>query len=694
MRAAFVALLFAALCSAQYSPPSGGGGGGSGTVTSITFAGTANQISVAGTCTVTTSGTCTASLPSAITLPGTLVGPSTISINSSGGTLLSQPSNASIYSFGANSRLVSGSIANPAFFTSARWDGTVGTPTAVQSGEQIGGYNSYAYDGATLIGPLGSFRCFANQNQGVGSGGTYCEVATTADGSTTLTSRVRWEANGGITVPSSVTGGNKGAGTINATGLYQANVQVATLSGTEALINKTYNGNTFTAGTGVLTIAASKTLTANNTLTITATDGITMTTPTTSFTAARTDAANTFTGTQTIGALVATTFNGNTFTTGTGVLTIAAGKTLTANNSLTLAGTDATTMTFPTTNATIARTDAAQSFTGVQTFVAPILGTPTSATLTNATGLPAAGVVGTAAVLNGNNVFTANGALSSGNGPVATFNGTWITGGSATTTKPYVLIEPAGTTSTSWSTSSTGVGINCASGNTGNSLDAQIAGVSKFSVSCAAGTLVTLGNITFAGGLITTATNTPMQIFGNNISNANLFGVILTGNSGSQFSATSGSGGAVKITPVYNQVSGTAANTDLLINRTNTAVGSGAQLYQDWQLAGVSQAKLSVGGDFTGRSHGSAGTVPGISGCSAGTQTGGATIGTFASGTTGACTVVLTFAFTAPTGWFCAATNRTTIGNTFSQSASSTTTCTLTGTTVTGDVIPFSAHYY
>lgn len=49
-------------------------------------------------------------------------------------------------------------------------------------------------------------------------------------------------------------------------------------------------------------------------------------------------------------------------------LTIANGKTLTANHSLTLAGTDSTTMTFPGTSATIARTDAAQTFTGVQDF--------------------------------------------------------------------------------------------------------------------------------------------------------------------------------------------------------------------------------------------------------------------------------------------------------------------------------------
>lgn len=112
----------------------------------------------------------------------------------------------------------------------------------------------------------------------------------------------------------------------------------------------------------------------------------TVTLPDAAFTVARTDAANTFTGTQTIGALTVTTVNGNTFTTGTGVLTIAAAKTLTANNTLTLAGTDATTMTFPTTSATIARTDAANTFTGVQTITNLTLPTAGQIKLTVPTG--------------------------------------------------------------------------------------------------------------------------------------------------------------------------------------------------------------------------------------------------------------------------------------------------------------------
>lgn len=54
---------------------------------------------------------------------------------------------------------------------------------------------------------------------------------------------------------------------------------LATLAGTEAFTNKTYNGNTWTAGTGTLTIAAGKTLTGSNSITLAGTDSTTMTFP-------------------------------------------------------------------------------------------------------------------------------------------------------------------------------------------------------------------------------------------------------------------------------------------------------------------------------------------------------------------------------------------------------------------------------
>jgi len=68
-----------------------------------------------------------------------------------------------------------------------------------------------------------------------------------------------------------------------------------------------------------------------------------------------------------------------------------------------------------------------------------------------------------------------------GSAPAKTFTGTWFSGGTATTTKPHVLIEPAGTTSTAWSTNGTGLGVNAASGFTGNLLDLQVNGVRMLS---------------------------------------------------------------------------------------------------------------------------------------------------------------------------------------------------------------------
>jgi len=82
-------------------------------------------------------------------------------------------------------------------------------------------------------------------------------------------------------------------------------------------------------------------------------------------------------------------------------------------------------------------------------------------------------------------------------------DGAWYTGGSATTTKPYINIEPSGTTSTGWSTSGTGLGINATTGFAGNLIDAQVNGSSKFSVA-------SNGNVigaTISGSLIIVAPN-------------------------------------------------------------------------------------------------------------------------------------------------------------------------------------------
>lgn len=57
-----------------------------------------------------------------------------------------------------------------------------------------------------------------------------------------------------------------------------------------------------------------------------------------------------------------------------------------------------------------------------------------------------------------------------------------FSGGSATTTKPLMLLEPTGTTSTGWSTAGTLLGINGENAFTGNLFDAQTNGVSMLAI--------------------------------------------------------------------------------------------------------------------------------------------------------------------------------------------------------------------
>jgi hypothetical protein len=120
--------------------------------------------------------------------------------------------------------------------------------------------------------------------------------------------------------------------------------------------------------------------------------------------------------------------------------------------------------------------------------------------------------VSTATVSSGNITLTGrfisslNGAASA---PPGTFTGTWFTGGTATTTKPQVLIEPTGTTSTAWSTSGTGLGVNAPSGFAGRLLDLQVNGTSAFDVTSTETRLSRLRVGPDSGkGIISYATNT------------------------------------------------------------------------------------------------------------------------------------------------------------------------------------------
>lgn len=66
---------------------------------------------------------------------------------------------------------------------------------------------------------------------------------------------------------------------------------------------------------------------------------------------------------------------------------------------------------------------------------------------------------------------------------------------------------------------------------------------------------------------------------------------------------------------------------------------------------------------------------------------GGASAGKFASGTTGTCTVTITPGITATNGFTCDAHDLTTPADVINQTATSTTTATISGTTASGDVV-------
>ena len=127
-----------------------------------------------------------------------------------------------------------------------------------------------------------------------------------------------------------------------------------------------------------------------------------------------------------------------------GGFTAAASKVLTANNSLTLAGTDATTQTFPTTSATIARTDAAQTFAGIQS-----ISDTTDATSTTAASLKTAGGLAVAKkayfgdVVNATGYITTKGSTSVANASATTIFTISTTSGAAQSLRVFCNIADA-----------------------------------------------------------------------------------------------------------------------------------------------------------------------------------------------------------------------------------------------------------
>jgi hypothetical protein len=125
-----------------------------------------------------------------------------------------------------------------AYFSANVSGGTNASPAALASGQEIGGYNAWGYNGAASVGPRAAFRSYAGQGWTTGANGTYADIATTPNGSTAEAEVIRFENDAGIDTPSA-TGGDQGPGTFNAAGVFVNAVPVVTTAGTQTLTNKT-----------------------------------------------------------------------------------------------------------------------------------------------------------------------------------------------------------------------------------------------------------------------------------------------------------------------------------------------------------------------------------------------------------------------------------------------------------------------
>lgn len=193
-------------------------------------------------------------------------------------------------------------------------------------------------------------------------------------------------------------------------------------------------------------------------------------------------------------------------------------------------------------------------------------------------------------------------------------------------------------------------------------------------------------NVVLTGGTNTSFATTGGVITAQGAQTLSGGAVNLTG--GTSPSGVGGTGGAINIT-AGTSVTSTAGSVNI-----STGTGSTSNGTIHLQIAGSDAVLIGTAGQETlSNAFISAGTKFTATGCTNSATVGGAIAGQFTSGTTGTCTVVITLP-TAPNGWACHADDLTTPANFIGQSAKTTTSCTVQGTTVTNDIIVFSAMAY
>lgn len=169
----------------------------------------------------------------------------TLSNNAAGTTLPAGPTGTIVHFAGANGAV--SRVTNEAFgtgasaaYTARSARGTGAAQTATQSGDFLGSVTAIGY-GATAYGNNAgtAIISLASQNYTDANQGSQLDFYTTVNGTNAAVRVGTFGNDGGMLWPNAVAGGSQGAGSINATKLFQAGVQAATLSGAEELTNKT-----------------------------------------------------------------------------------------------------------------------------------------------------------------------------------------------------------------------------------------------------------------------------------------------------------------------------------------------------------------------------------------------------------------------------------------------------------------------
>lgn len=176
--------------------------------------------------------------------------------------------------------------------------------------------------------------------------------------------------------------------------------------------------------------------------------------------------------------------------------------------------------------------------------------------------------------------------------PAVAVTGGWFTSGNATTTKPQLLIEASGATSTGWGTAGTGLGVNAASGFAGNLIDAQVNGAYRFIAD-------------YNGGFWAKSTLYCGGTFGNPTAGVNAGGLILS--SGGQVSWSSSSGSAFAAADLI--LLRDAANTLAQRNGTNAQAfniyntyTSGSVYERMFARYSVANSRYEIGTEHVGAS--------------------------------------------------------------------------------------------